>query len=177
MPRLVVLDGHDAAGKSTLAGLIARHYGWRHVRPFAGELGDFIAWSYRSRRYRLANEVALGAVARVLDENRDAPGLVFDRHWLCMFTVLPPGFRRAWRDRPPTILIWADPETTAIRQRERSEPVDEALNDYYCRVYRELADRYRVPVVDTSRASLQDSLAECLALIEGGLLGGDRGGV
>jgi len=163
---LIAFDGHDGAGKTTLAAAVAAQIGGTKVSPFGGTLGDFIAWNYRSRRYGMANDVALAAIRKALAEHDKAGALIFDRHWLSMFTVLPPRYRSSWRDRPFTILIWADPAATERRLIERGEAVDRPGNEYYCRVYRELAERYRVPMVDTTLGTLEENIARCRELIE-----------
>lgn len=164
VPELLVVDGHDGAGKTSIARRLDPVYG-RYVRPFGGTLGDFIAWLAYRQRWTDLNEVARAAVEQVVEANRDAQRLIFDRHWLSMFTLLPDGFRSAWYPVPHTVLCWADLSTTLRRLDERDEPAgDVGEHERFIALYRDLAARYRVPVVDTSRLTLDEGVAEVVRL-------------
>ncbi|MDQ5821773.1 MAG: AAA family ATPase [Actinomycetota bacterium] len=156
MRRIVVLDGHDASGKSTLAPLLASSLGGAYAQPFAETLGDLIAWLWGSERFEEANDVAHLAVERALAQGDETTPLVFDRHWLTLFTVLPERLHASWLPLPLTVLCWTDGATTARRLAQRSEPVgDLAQHEHYCRLYRELALVHDVPILDTTALSVQ----------------------
>jgi hypothetical protein len=166
-PVVFVLDGHDAAGKTTLAALLAERTGARLIRPFEGKLGKLIAWSWGRSEFELADSIARASVRKELASNGGAPALVFDRHWLSLFTVLPRSFHDAWRPLPPTVLCWTDVETTCRRLAERGEPVgDVRTHEHYCARYRELAAEHGVPVVDTTRLGLEDAYEVVAARFE-----------
>ena len=57
-PQIIVLDGHDGSGKTTLARLAAETLGGTYVKPFDGTLGDMIMWLSDERRYELADQLA-----------------------------------------------------------------------------------------------------------------------
>lgn len=160
----LVLDGHDGAGKTVLAQLLAEHTGGRYVKPFNGSLGDTIAWLYERERFDLTNQIAHVAIEKVYSEHANEPLLIFDRHWLSMFTVLPEAYYSSWLPLPPTILCWTDVATTCSRLIERGEPVgDVSQHAYYCRRYHELAEQLAIPVLDTTRRSVAESLEWLLA--------------
>jgi thymidylate kinase len=155
-PAVLVLDGHDAAGKTTLATLLAERTEAHLIRPFEGKLGKLIAWAWGRGEFELADTIARASVRKELASNGDAPALVFDRHWLSLFTVLPRSFHERWRPLPPTVLCWADVETTCRRLAERGEDVgDVSEHEHYCAVYLDLAAEHEVPVVDTTSLELE----------------------
>jgi hypothetical protein len=162
-PAIFAVEGHDAAGKSTLAELLADRTGARLVRPFSGALGDLIAWLWGREEFALADEVARASVRKEIMSHVDGRPLIFDRHWMTMFTVLPSKLHDHWRPLPPAALCWTDVDTTCERLRSRGEPVgDRRLHERYCTLYRQIAVDHRVPIVDTTRRTVGESLDELL---------------
>lgn len=167
----IVLDGHDGAGKTTLAMLVAREINAKYVKPFADTLGDLIAWSFRRKQFDLTNTIALAAIEKIIDENSDEEVLVFDRHWLSMFTVLPKEYHEQWKPLPFTVLCWADEETTRRRLAEKGEKESLSNTRYYCELYKELAREYGVPVIDTTKSCIDTDVRRMCSLIrERGIL-------
>ena len=162
---VLVLDGHDAAGKTTLARMVADSLGGRYVKPFDGTLGDMIIWLYGRQHFELADGLSRAAVAKMALDNSDASLLVFDRHWMSMFTLLPTSLRKGWFPLPVTILCWADLPTTTQRLSDRGEDVgNPAEHEHFIQLYRDIANEFGVPSVDTSLESIEDSLATILRL-------------
>lgn len=162
--KIIVIDGHDGSGKTTIARLLAEKINAKYIKPFTDSLGDLIAWSYRKKEYRFVNEIALAAIKKNLEENPGVDFLVFDRHWLSMFTVLSQEFYEYWFPLPITILCWADVKTTGDRLKERNEVEPyPGCNEYYCKVYKEIAVQNNIFTVDTSKDSKpEDRLNEIL---------------
>ena len=164
---IIALDGHDGAGKTTLAHMLAEHLEGQYVKPYSDSLGDMIAWLYRRNNMELADLLSRTAVEKVIDDNPSPKVLVFDRHWLSMFTVLPQKYHDQWRPLPPTILCWANLETTYRRLIERGESIEKReKHEYFCSLYKELAVTNQIPIVDTSFQSIDKSLDQILKYLD-----------
>ncbi|MNB76269.1 cytidylate kinase [compost metagenome] len=156
-PVIIAIDGHDGSGKTTISKLLAEKINAKYIKPFSDSLGDLIAWSYRKKEYKFANQIALAAIQKNIDENPGVEYFIFDRHWLSMFTVLPKEYYEYWNPLPVTILCWADVKTTQNRLIERNEIEPyQGCNEHYCKVYKEIAGQYNVFIVDTSNDSKTD---------------------
>jgi hypothetical protein len=152
-----VLDGHDAAGKTTLAGRLARALEATYASPFAGAVGTELLAAALGREHHRAAAIARTAVARCVEDCRTAT-VVFDRHWMTVCTLLPERFWSEWTPPPPTTLCWSDMATTVRRLTGRNEPPHDGHADYLAR-YRDLARRWRCPVLRTDTMPVGDSLA------------------
>ena len=165
--RVLVLDGHDGAGKTTLARLVADSLGGRYVKPFDGTLGDMIIWLCERGRFELADELSRASIEKTILANSDSALLVFDRHWMSMFTLFPPSLRRRWFPLPVTVLCWADLQITTNRLSQRSEEPDNYFeHERFVQLYRAMAEEFDVPLVDTSHESVEASLARVLNIFE-----------
>jgi len=166
-PMRVVLDGHDGAGKSTIAEALSAKRSLRYIKPFHGSLGDFVAWAWQTERYELADAAARGALEFALSAVEPKTSVVFDRHWLTMFTVLPESLWPSWTNKPRTILCWTDPITTSVRLRDRGEePGSLAHHELYCERYLSLARRFEVPVVDTTHLSVPEAIDQIESILQ-----------
>lgn len=120
--RILALDGHDAAGKTTLAARLAERIDGRYVRPFGGSYGSSLIDAYK--RGRDADVLAIGheALSVALAAAAPADRLVLDRSWVTVGTLVPAEvFAESWRLWIPTALIWCDLETTLARLSARSD--------------------------------------------------------
>ena len=161
-PRVLALDGHDGAGKSTLASRLAVRLGAVHLRPFSGPVGERMLRAALDGRYARAAVLARGAVARALAA---APGplVVCDRHWMTAFTLLPEAYREGWAPLPPTALCYAGVAATRARLAARDgDAGEEGWHRNYIRAYRRLARTFGCEVVRTDRLS-EDEALEALA--------------
>jgi thymidylate kinase len=165
--RIIVLDGHDGCGKSTLAQRVAGLVGGRVVKPFGDSLGDHIAWLWGNERFAEADALARSSIERVLRQN--AGPLVFDRHWATMFTVLPEELWPGWGEPPRTVLCHASLDAVVKRLTERGEEVgDLAQHDYYLKRYLDVVERCpRHLVVDTEENPIHDCVSRIAAFIHG----------
>lgn len=161
----LVIDGHDGAGKTTLAAWLAEELGGVHVRPFKGILGEQMLHSSERGDFRAAALLAWRGVESVL-ESQGASILVFDRHWMTVFTLLPETFWGDWLPVPPTTLCWSTLETTRKRLRLRGEAVDGVNHEHYLPLYRDLGDRFGCHLLRTDQLSLEESREQLVAWAE-----------
>ena len=164
-PPILVLDGHDGTGKTTLAHLVANSLGGTYVKPFDGTLGDMLIWLCHEKKFALANSLAQASVEKIKSEHTGSDLLVFDRHWLSIFTLVPEELRASWLPLPETILCWADLQTSISRFSSRGDDLgDIAQHKYYIELYRSLADEFSIPLVDTGIDTTEGSLDKILTI-------------
>lgn len=157
--RILVLDGHDGSGKTTLAARLAEALGGVHARPLRGSVGELFLWSAERGEGAFASALAQRAVARALERAGDAPVVVFDRHWMTVFSVVHEAEWPAWEPRPRTVLCWADLDATMSRLDARDQGQwTRAEHARWLEVYRGLAERFGVPLLRTDDRSVDDAL-------------------
>lgn len=162
-PIQLVIDGHDGAGKTTLAARLAEALGGRHVRPFSGTLGALQLWCGERGDTEFTTDLAKRAIEYALDQNRDARVIVFDRHWMTVCTLLPEGMWSRWQPHPPTALCTASLEVTLARLGARDEPQESIeSHQHYMGLYRTMIERFGGEVIDTS-GSVEESFGKLLA--------------
>lgn len=159
--RIIAVDGHDGTGKTTIAKKIAKLYDMKYVRPFGGDIGPLVEWSCRHEKYEFLNDLALTAVEKILEENKETD-LVFDRHWMSIFTILPEEYHKFWKI-PVTICCWADASTIAKRIAIREgEGVDQWDTEKFIGLYKSYAEQYGIMLLDTSN----NDADECMKLVD-----------
>jgi hypothetical protein len=160
---LLVLDGHDGAGKSTLAQRLGEALGAPVIRPFSGEFAArMVAQAERGDARRVAS-IAQESARRAL-AGHDEPVLICDRHWLTVFALAPETCWEPWRPGPPTTLCWANLETTLARLANRDEAhFPPAYHHYYLRRYWELGHRFGCNVLRTDQISVDACVEQLVA--------------
>lgn len=153
--RLVLaLDGHDGSGKTTLAKYMAEKLGGTYTRPFSGTAGELMLWSAERGDFDFASRLGRKLIERELEVN-DANILIFDRAWMTVFTLIPEVYWAEWEPLSPTMLCWADIDTTLSRLGERNEiSQDVSYHLMYMQKYQSLAHRFSCPVLHTDRLSV-----------------------
>lgn len=157
---VVVLDGYDGSGKTTLAQLLAARLPGRYLKAFQGEVGALVARLYATRQFDLADLTARMAIRDLCDANRDAPCLIFDRHWVTMFALLPERYYSNWGRLPKTFLCWTNAATTLQRLASRGEearPGDDVAA--CCALYRRIAQQFGATIVDTTHGTPDEALS------------------
>lgn len=162
------LDGHDAAGKTTLARSLAEATGARYVRPFGGDPGRRLIEAYQVGRHD--DVLAIGREA-ILSQLQAAAtdALVLDRGWVTVATLVPrERFLAEWDLWLPSALLWCDEATTVRRLGARAVYEDEP-DDWHAHFLATYLDRFGLRpgmVVRTDQQSEADSAAELIRLFE-----------
>jgi thymidylate kinase len=156
--RVLVIDGVDGSGKTSIANALARHLNGRYVKAFGGDTGRRIRSLNESGGKAEAESVARQAVQETVSRNTDASLLVFDRHWLSILAFISEEFAPNWQPYPPTVLVWASLDTLRQRLQARGtmrEDLDSIA--HYARRYDVLAAQYNLPRLDTSLIGADDA--------------------
>jgi predicted ATPase len=159
----VALDGHDAAGKTTLAHALAARIGGVYQRPFHGSLGTELLRA--GERGDFDRVVALGeqAIGTALEGDGSGLPIVLDRSWMTVASLIEPdrlsAFFATWTKWIPTALCWADLPTTLQRLNRRSEPAEAMeMHQRYLAIYWDLANQSKSPMIRTDLYSEQSCL-------------------
>lgn len=80
MQHIVVIDGHDAAGKTSICKRISELQGYQYIKPFSDTLGDLIAWLIFQKDFSLANRIALRTIEKAITENPMIATIYFNIH-------------------------------------------------------------------------------------------------
>lgn len=163
--KLLAIDGHDGAGKSTLATALAERVGGEYVRPFAGARGAALIAAWRARQSNKVIQIGREALVAALAEASDAKPLILDRGWLTVATLVPQSdFSAEWTLWLPTALVWCDELTTRARLANRSQQDEEPddWHEYFLAVYRERLALHPGTIVRTDLMSEESAVEELL---------------
>ena len=150
---IIALDGHDGAGKTTLASALATRLGGMAVRPFSGSIGTELLRAGANRD--VVELVKIGSTA-IENAVSSVPGnipIVLDRGWMTVASFVPESaeFCSQWNTWIPTVLCWAELNITQARLAIRGDEHSETLewHEYYLAVYLDLAKRSGSPILRT----------------------------
>lgn len=158
--RILALDGHDGCGKTTLARSLAQAVGAIYVRPFGGEAGVQLLKYAEEKQYDQVSRYGHQMIQNQINLYPDAV-LVFDRHWMTVFSLLPETYWGAprWQPLPPTTLCLADLLTTLQRLGVRDEEkYSEEYHSYYLALYEKLANTFQANILRTDRFDIEHCL-------------------
>jgi len=156
--KIIVLDGHDGSGKTTLSKMLAAHINGIYVRPFGGKNGKVLIESAEKKEYELTIQIGIDSIQQIYNQHTNQT-LVFDRHWMTVLSLLPEQLWKKWTIYPPTILCWANLQTTKKRLHQRMEQkFDDEYHQSYLNIYKNLVSHHNSLIIDTNRESIQDSL-------------------
>lgn len=159
---IFVLDGHDGAGKTTLATMLANKINAAYVRPFSGNIGEQLIRFAQEKKFAETSEWGMQVIQNIRDSYPNQ-SLVFDRHWMTVFTLVPQIYWRQWMPLPRTVLCWANISITLERLQTRSEnKYSEDYHRYYLDVYKKIANQFDSYFLDTSFKNIEASLSELL---------------
>jgi energy-coupling factor transporter ATP-binding protein EcfA2 len=164
--RIVAIDGHDGSGKTTLSKMLAEKIGAVYVRPFGGEKGHAIIESANKKEYDRVSEIGIEQIRKLDLEYRDEM-LIFDRHWMTIFSLIPERYweKDGWFPLPFTILCYSGLEQTFSRLAERKEEkFNEKYHLDYLDIYLRLSNRFNIPVIRTDNDTVEESFSRLLQL-------------
>jgi energy-coupling factor transporter ATP-binding protein EcfA2 len=160
--RVLALDGHDGAGKSTLAALLAGAVGARCVRPYAGERGAALMQAYEDGDTDSVLQVGLAAVLDAVASAGHGEPLVLDRAWLTVSTLVPQEvFAARWAGPwVPTVLVACDLQTTLGRlgARVSESMASGAWHARFIGLYEARSHLAKVETIRTDRLDIESCL-------------------
>lgn len=157
---IIVFDGHDGVGKTTLAKALAKSLGTDYVRPFEGNRGIELIAAAEVREYGKVLKIGKTAIERKYRSVASSP-LIFDRHWLTVLSLVPKTYRKCWPggDVMHSFLCTASLKTIKMRLEQREEEkFDDAYHDYYLKKYLEIAKECKYTVLNTDQLSVDEIL-------------------
>ena len=160
---ILALDGHDGSGKTTLAKLFAEQIGGIYIRPFDSDSGPQLLNYADKQDYKNVSLFGKHTIKKY-DDAYSGEILVFDRHWMTVFSLLPESYRhdKIWYPLPSTMLCFSNLENTLSRLQVRSEKVyDQNYHTYYLDLYLNLSKQYNINVLRTDRSDI----LKCLKIL------------
>lgn len=162
--RIFALDGHDAAGKTTLAAALADATGARYGRPLSGAAGRRIIGAYEAGRHQDVLSIGHHAILSQLEDAEAGESLVFDRGWVTVATLMPrETFAASWKLWIPSALLWCDEATTRTRLQAR-KVAEEEPDDWHAHFLASYIDRFNLRPGEVVRTDLLTESA-CLAVL------------
>ncbi|MBK6699592.1 MAG: hypothetical protein IPG55_06760 [Saprospiraceae bacterium] len=157
---LIAFDGHDGSGKTTLSKMFAEKTDTIYVRPFSGDMGTRLLELAEKKDFDSVSKFGADIINNIYARYKNEI-LVFDRHWMTVFSLLPEKYwyNEVWLPLPKTILCYVDLRTTLSRLKNRmEEEFDRDYHNNYLAIYMKLGSYFKVDVLRTD----QFGISECL---------------
>ena len=144
---------------------------------------------YAVDKFLMEETNAQSAVSRLKKTNGRSVPIICDRHWLTVSSlitvqdtalyedlddrqllIIKDIIDKSWLFKPPTLLCYANLDTTLFRLNQRNDPAEQACSiayhKYYINLYFKLAHEYNVKIVDTNYLNEADSLKCAVEWVE-----------
>jgi thymidylate kinase len=159
---VIVVEGYDGTGKTTLALSLADRLGYRYSKPYA-KTGELIKFLHENKYYEEAHAVAFRSVEMELA--KDSRNIVFDRHWLTPIVYAGEQGAHLWGLRKPLTIICTCDES-GIRRRliQRGEQICDN-NIKSAEKFLQYAKKFGLHTVDTTNLDMSASLERALHFI------------
>ncbi len=166
--RVVAVEGHDGAGKSSVARILADRLNARYVRPFGPPVGAQLSALRDVGAFDEMLTVARRAIHDAVS-TAAAPRVVSDRHWVTVLTMaaLRVGdLTSDWFPLPDTVVLWTDVQTTRRRHLQRGESPSALDRDVrYCAAFRRVSRELGLPLLDTTHRTPAETADEVAAVL------------
>jgi cytidylate kinase len=159
---ILAIDGHDGSGKTTLSKLLAEKIGGIYIRPFAADAGIELIEHFEKKEYKRVSQFGNELIRKHAEEYENEI-LVYDRHWMTVFSLLPESYwgDKIWHPLPATTLCYADLEHTLSRLKKRTEKsYEECYHTHYLEIYDKLATTFDANIVRTDQQDMEQSLIQ-----------------
>lgn len=150
MKSIVMLEGHDGAGKTTIAKGVSRKMGYTYYHFY-----DNFDAKYSIEPLSISEDELIALIKKTLDHILSLDeNIVLDRGLITPLSVLS---KERWHelkdyfDKISVILCYADIDTTIDRLKKRD--IDESEqwdNNKWITLNKEIAEYFNLPIIDTT---------------------------
>lgn len=161
----IVIDGHTASGKSTIAKRICERIGSTYLKPYDATVGEINRWVFDERP-----KEDLQCFRKCVDNfflTSSPRDCVFDRLFPSTLSMLP---NKLWPQELPlretTFILWTSPQIIEQRLalRGRNNWTRE-YHEFFSDAFRKVAETYDVPLIDTEEKSEEDVVDQIVSTI------------
>jgi thymidylate kinase len=149
--KVISIDGHDGVGKTTLCQLLTKQLNGIYVRPFGGVVGTDIIQLAEEEKYNDLLELATTTMQDLYSKDQNTL-LIFDRHWITIFSLLPKSYWQQWHDFPKTFLVTASLTTIKQRLTDRVEKqFSDTYHTFYLETYLAIAKKFHCTCLSSDK--------------------------
>lgn len=160
---ILIFDGHDGTGKTTLAKALSKVINAQYLRPFEGKTGEALIEAANAEDFDKVITIGRMAIHTKIDSVTTHKPLIFDRHWLTVLSLLPETYQKCWpyQDKTYSFLCTAPLQTVKERLHTRKEKkFEDTYHSHYLKKYQELAAKCNVQILDTQKKSVEELIKD-----------------
>ncbi|CAK2488229.1 putative Thymidylate kinase [Vibrio crassostreae] len=164
MKKIVIIDGNDGTGKTTLATKLADTLSGIYVKPF--QVADpLLIWLHKSNKYDEFTQVAKLCLTKAIDDNMDESVIVMDRGWPTALSVTDLSFEEQYEIHEKTIVLTASTSEIINRHNSRGEVISLDYLTRFNENVKKVIDKFNLDVIDTTNKNLDSTLEAALRII------------